>query len=257
MNSHHRFDGPDEAPVLMLSNSLGSSLEMWEPQVPGLTEHFRVLRYDQRGHGASPVPPGPYTIDQFGADAVDLLDSLGLERVSFCGLSMGGAVGQWLAIHAPERLVRLAICCTAAKFGTPEIWAERAAAVRAAGSIEPLADAVMERWFTAAFRAEHAGEVARTRAMLVATPAEGYAASCDALAACDLRPDLGSIRTPTLVVAGAEDPATPVEQAEGLVAAIPGSRLVVIPGTAHFAQLERTEDFNRAILSHLAEGASP
>src|SRR5207253_657264 len=166
---------------------------MWERQVPALTERFRVLRYDQRGHGASPVPPGPYTIDDFGSDVVDLLDSLGLERVSFCGLSLGGAVGMWLGIHAPERLERAALCCA----------------------------------------------VARVRELLVATPAEGYAASCDALRKCDLRGELGRIPVPTLVVAGAKDPATPPEQAEEIAAAIPGSRLAIIPETAHFAQIEQ------------------
>ncbi len=251
MNLHHRFDGREAAPVVVLSNSLGSSLAMWERQVPALTERFRVLRYDQRGHGASPVPPGPYTIDDFGSDVVDLLDSLGLERVSFCGLSLGGAVGMWLGIHAPERLERAALCCTAARFGSPEIWAERAAAVRAAGSVEPLADAVLERWFTTEFRAEQPDAVARVRELLVATPAEGYAASCDALRECDLRGELGRISVPTLVVAGARDPATPPEQAEEIAAAIPGSRLAIIPDAAHFAQIEQPEAFNRAVVEHL------
>jgi 3-oxoadipate enol-lactonase len=251
VNLHHRFDGSPDAPVVVLSNSLGSSPAMWEPQLPALTARFRVLRYDHRGHGASPVPPGPYTIDDFGRDTLELLDSLGLERVSFCGLSLGGAVGMWLGIHAPERLDRLALCCTAAKFGTPDVWAERAGAVRA-GGVEALADAILERWFTARFRAEQPETVARIREMLVATPAEGYAASCEALAECDLRAELGSIRAPTLVLAGADDPATPPEQAEQLVAAIPGSRLVVIPDTAHFANVEKPEAFNRAILEHLS-----
>jgi 3-oxoadipate enol-lactonase len=252
VNLNHRFDGPSDAAVLVLSNSLGSSLEMWEPVLPALAERFRVLRYDHRGHGASPVPAGPYTIEDIGRDTLELLDATGLQRVAFCGLSLGGAVGMWLGIHAPERVERLALCCTAARFATPEIWAERAAAVREAGSVEPLADAVMERWFTERFREEHPDAVARVRAMLVATPAEGYAATCDALAACDLRGELDAIRTPTLVLAGRDDPATPPQQAEELASAIPNARLVVVPEAAHFAQLEQAETFASAVLEHLA-----
>jgi 3-oxoadipate enol-lactonase len=251
MIGHHVVTGPEDAPVLVLSNSLGCALAMWEPQLPALAEHFRVLRYDQRGHGRSPVPAGPYSIDDFGRDVVELLDSLGLERVCFCGLSLGGAVGMWLGVHAPERLERLALCCTAARFATPEIWAERAAAVREAQSVEPLADAVMERWFTARFRTEHPERVAEVRKMLVETPAEGYAASCDALQVCDQRAALPQISVPTLVVAGAEDPATPPAQAEELVAAVPGSRLEVIPDTAHLANIEQAKSFNRTILDFL------
>jgi 3-oxoadipate enol-lactonase len=255
LNLHHRFDGPEGAPVVVLSNSLGSSLAMWDGQVPALSGRLRVLRYDQRGHGASPVPPGPYTIDDFGRDVLELLDSLGLEQVSFCGLSLGGAVGMWLGIHAPDRLERAAFCCTAARFGSPEIWAERAATVRAAGSVEPLADATLERWFTPEFRAEQPDAVARVRAMLVATPAEGYAASCDALRDCDLRDELGSISVPTLIVAGEQDPATPPEQAKEIAAAIPGSQLTIIPDTAHFAQIEQPEVFNRTIVDFLSAKA--
>jgi 3-oxoadipate enol-lactonase len=256
VNLNHRFDGPEDAPVLVLSNSLGSSVEMWEPVLSAFAERFRVLRSDQRGHGASPVPPGPYTIDDFGRDALELLDRLDLERLSFCGLSLGGAVGMWLGANAPERLDGLALCCTAARFGTPELWAERSAAVRDAGSVEPLADAVLERWLTPRFRAERPDDAARVRAMLVATPAEGYAAACDALADCDLRGSLGSIRTPTLVLAGADDPATPPTQGEEIAAAIPDARLVVVPDAAHFAQLEQPDAFAGAVLEHLQQSVA-
>jgi 3-oxoadipate enol-lactonase len=248
---NHRFDGREEAPVLVLSHSLGCSVAMWEPQLAAFGERFRVLRYDHRGHGASPAPSGPYSIDEFGNDVVDLLDSLGLERVRFCGLSLGGAVGIWLGAHAPERLERAALCCTAARFATPEIWAERAATVRREQSVEPLADAVMERWFTPEFRRDQPERVAEVRAMLVATPAEGYAASCDGLADCDLHGVLAGISVETLVVAGADDPATPPAQAEELVAAIPGSRLEVIADTAHLANIEQTDVFNRTVLEFL------
>jgi 3-oxoadipate enol-lactonase len=252
VNLNYRFDGPADAPVLVLSHSLGCSVAMWEPQLAAFGERFRVLPYDHRGHGASPAPPGPYSIDEFGNDVVELLDSLGLERVRFCGLSLGGAVGIWLGAYAPERLERTVLCCTAARFATPEIWAERAATVRRAQSVEPLADAVMERWFTPEFRRDRPERVGEVRAMLVATPAEGYAASCDALAECDLRDVLARISVETLVVAGANDPATPPAQAEELVAAIPGSRLEVIADTAHLANIEQTDVFNRTILDFLA-----
>jgi 3-oxoadipate enol-lactonase len=251
VNLHHRFDGPAGAPVVVLSSSLGSSLAMWEPQLPALAQRFRVLRYDHRGHGASPVPDGPYTIDEIAGDALELLDALGLERVSFCGLSLGGAVGMWLAANAPERIDRLVLCCTAARFATPEIWAERAAAVRAAGSVEPLADAVLERWFTADFLTREPEQIAAVRSMIVSTPAEGYAATCDALRDADLRAHLGRIRAPTLVVAGADDPATPPRQGEELAAAIEGARLAVIPRAAHFANVEQPDAFNGAIVEHL------
>jgi 3-oxoadipate enol-lactonase len=253
VNLNHRFDGRPDGPVLVLSNSLGSALAMWELQLPTVAERFRVLRYDHRGHGSSPAPPGPYSIDDFGRDTLELLDSLGLERVSFCGLSLGGAVGMWLGANAPERLERLVLCCTAARFATPEIWSERAAAVRAAGSVEPLVEGVLERWFTPGFRAKHPERVEPVRRMLLATPAEGYAATCDALRDCDLRPILAGIRAPALVVAGEDDPATPPAQAEELAASIPGARLVVIPDTAHLANIEQTEAFNEAVLEHLTD----
>ena len=152
---HHRLDGPEDAPVLMLSNSLGTALGMWDDLLPGLAEHFRVLRYDQRGHGRSPAPPGPYTVAELASDALELLDRLGLERVSFCGVSLGGMTGMWLAINAPERIDRLGLCCTSAHLPPREMWTERAATVRAQG-MEAVADAAMERWFTPAFAGREA-----------------------------------------------------------------------------------------------------
>ena len=248
MIPHHRFDGREDGPVLVLSSSLGANLSMWEPQLPALTERFRVLRYDHRGHGGSDVPPGPYTIDDFGRDAVELLDAAGLERVAFCGLSLGGAVALWLGINAPERVSQIGVCCSAAKFGTAEIWQERADATRASGSVEPLVDAVLARWFTESYRDAHPGTMAQVSKMLVGTPAEGYAASCEALRDCDLRPELGRIATPTLVVSAAADPATPPEQGEAVAAAIPGARFVLVPDSAHFANWEQTEAFDAALL---------
>lgn len=255
MKLHHRLDGPATAPVVVLSNSLGCTLELWEPQLPRLAERFRVLRFDRRGHGRSSVPPGPYSAGELAGDVLELLDGLGIERASFCGISMGGMDGMWLALHAPERIERLVLCCTAAKFGTPELWLERAETVRRDG-VEAIADGALERWFTPAFRSERAGDAARYRTMLVDTPAEGYAACCEALAGFDLRAQLGSIVAPTLVIAGADDPSTPPAEGELIAAAVPGARLVVLPQAAHLANLEQPEAFTGALLEHLAGGTA-
>jgi 3-oxoadipate enol-lactonase len=250
VNLEYRFDGPEDAPVLVLSNSLGTTLELWESQLGALTRRFRVLRYDLRGHGASPVPPGPYTVDDLGGDVVELLDRLGLERVSFCGLSIGGVTGMWLGANAPERFDRLVLACTAPRIGTVETWTERAANVRAHGT-ESLADAVMERWFTPAFAAEQPETVARFRAMIAATPDEGYAGCCDALRDFDFRTELGRVAPPTLVISGELDPATPPEDGALLAGGIPDARLTVIPGVSHLANVARPDEFNDAVLSHL------
>jgi 3-oxoadipate enol-lactonase len=245
MRLHHRFDGPDDAPVLVLANSIGSTLELWDPQLPAFTPDFRVLRYDQLGHGRSEVPPGPYTVELLARELLALLDGLGIERVSFCGLSLGGAVGQWLGANAAGRLDRLVLAATSANFGPPERWIERAAIVRAEGT-EPLADATMERWFTPAFEG-----TAPYRAGLLATPAEGYAACCDAIAAWDFRGSLGSIAVPTLVSVGADDPATTPDDAQLIADAIPGASLTVIPNAAHLLNVEQPDAFDRAVLVHL------
>jgi 3-oxoadipate enol-lactonase len=248
---HHVEEGPAGAPPLVLCNSLGTTLDMWAPQLPALAERFRVVRYDRRGHGRSPVPPGPYTIDDLGGDVLELLDRLGLERVHFCGLSIGGAVGMWLAVHAPERVDRLVLCCTRPAFPPPEQWTERAAAVRQ-GGVAAVAEAALERWFTAPFRAARPDVVDRFRAMLVETPAEGYAACCEALGALDLRASLGAVAAPTLVVAGEADPVAPPEEGEALAAAIPGARHAPVPGAAHIAGAEQPERFTALLLEHLA-----
>src|SRR5262245_12025785 len=165
---------------------------MWEPQVPALTQRFRVLRYDHRGHGRSAVPPGPYTIGHLAGDVLELLDSLRLDRVSFCGLSMGGMIGMWLAAETPARIAGLALCCTSAHLPPPELWVERAATARG-GGMDALADGAMERWFTPAFRARQPETVARIRELVATTPAEGYAACCEAIRDWDFRDRLGKI----------------------------------------------------------------
>jgi 3-oxoadipate enol-lactonase / 4-carboxymuconolactone decarboxylase len=250
---HHRLDGPDGAPVLVLSNSLGTELGMWDYQLSALADHFRVLRYDQRGHGRTPAPPGPYTIAELGRDALELLDRLGLERVSFCGTSLGGMTAMWLAINAPERIDRLALCCTSAHLPPRETWTERAATVRA-GGMEAVVDAALERWFTPALAERRPEAVERTRRALLDTPAEGYAGCCEAIASHDLRGQLGSIRAPTLVLAAADDPATPPEHGRLIADAVDGARLVVVERARHLAVVERPEESARELLGHLIPG---
>jgi len=250
VNLDHRFDGPEDAPVLVLSNSLGTTLDLWELQVHGLSRRFRLLRYDHRGHGGSPVPPGPYTMAELGGDVLELLDRLELERVSFCGLSIGGAVGMWLGANAPERIDRLVVACSSARFGTSDAWIERAATVRAEGT-EAIADAVMSRWFTPSFAAEEPQIVRRFREMVATTPAEGYAGCCDALRDWDFRDELGRVAPPTLVIVGELDPVASFVDAEVLFERIPDASVTVIAGVAHLANVPQPEQFKHAVLSHL------
>ncbi|CAA9429044.1 MAG: Beta-ketoadipate enol-lactone hydrolase [uncultured Rubrobacteraceae bacterium] len=247
---HHVLEGPEDAPVLVLSNSLGTTLDMWDEQAPALRERFRLLRYDHRGHGGSPVPPGPYTIGELGGDVLALLDTLGAERFSFCGLSIGGLVGIWLASQVPQRLEGLALCCTSARFEPLEAFDSRARAVRAEG-VGAIADAVVERWFTPEFRASHPEIVEWCGSMLRTTPAEGYAGCCEAVRDADLRDRLGAITAPTLVIAGAEDPAAPVDQAEVIRDSIHNARLLAVKEAAHLANVEQPKEVTRAILEHL------
>ena len=246
-------DGPEDAPPVVLSNSLGSTPAMWDPQFSALAERFRVVRYDHRGHGRSPVPPAPYELADLGFDVIALLDRLGLERVRWCGLSLGGMVGMWMAINAPERIDRLVLLCTTAYFGTPEVWRERTAAVREGGT-EAVADSGMERWFTPEFREREPNTVARFRAMVAAQPDEGYVETCGALERLDLRPQLDAIRARTLVIAGDDDPSTPVDPHANLLAErIAGARLEVVHAR-HMANAEQAETVTDLILDQL-EGA--
>jgi 3-oxoadipate enol-lactonase len=244
---HHTVEGPPDAPVLVLSNSLGTSLELWSENVAALARSFRVVRYDQRGHGNSEVPSEPFGVDELGGDVLRLLDDLGVERVSFCGVSMGGATGMWLAVNAPERIDRLVVACTAAKFGETDKWFARARIVREDG-LGAIVDSILRRWFTPGFRPDL---VARFRADFLATPAEGYAACCEALAGWDYRERLGEIATPTLVLAGAHDIATTPEQGAFLAERILGARLVVLPDAAHLANVQQPAAFSEAVLAYL------
>ncbi len=248
----HRVDGPQDAPALLLSNSLGTTTAMWDPQVAALSERFRVVRYDHRGHGGSPVPPGPYSLDDLGADALALLDRLGIERAQVAGVSLGGMVGMWLAIHAPERVDRVVLCCTSPMLAEDHDWPDRAARVRAGGP-EAVADAVVGRWFTDGWVAANPERAAEMRAMLCATPAEGYAGCCDAIGAMDQRDGLRAVRAPTLVVAGAHDQATRPVHAERIAALVPGARLEVVDA-AHLANIEVDEEVTTLMLAHLEDG---
>ena len=220
-----------------------------------LAECLRVVRADHRGHGGSPVPPGPYALADLGADVLALLDRLGLERASFCGLSLGGMVGIWLAAHAPERVERVALLCTSSRMD-PEMWRSRAAAVRALGTVS-IAEAVVERWFTPGFAARKPVVVARMHTMVGSTPSEGYAGCCAAIEGMGIDADLARIAAPMLVVAGADDPATPPEHGERIVAAVPGARLEVVPDAAHLASWEQAETVTRLVLDHVNGGSDP
>ncbi len=251
---HYRVEGPSGAPVLVLSHALGLSLAMWDPQVARLARVLRVVRYDHRGHGGSPVPPGPYTIGDLGQDLLKLLDRLELTRVSFCGLSLGGMVGLWLAANAPDRLDRLVVYSAAARMPRPQDYAARAEQVRKHG-MASIADLLIGRWFTPGFVSRRPEIIASIRALLVSTPAEGYAGACEALASMDLDEDLPRIGAPTLLVAAAEDPATPPEQSREIARRIPGAEVVVIPGASHLANVEQPEAVTGQILDHVISPA--
>jgi 3-oxoadipate enol-lactonase/4-carboxymuconolactone decarboxylase len=247
---HAVLEGPPDAPVVVLAGSLGSTLEMWDPQVPALAERFRVVRYDARGHGRSPVPPGPYVLDDLVEDLLALLDRIGVARAHVVGLSLGGMTAMRLAALEPSRVDRLALLCTSAKFPSPLPWAERAATVRAHGT-GVVAEAVVERWFTPQLRGLNPALVERMRTMVAATPAEGYASCCTAIEQMDLLPDLPRITAPTLALAGAEDPATPPEHLATIAGTVPGARLQVLPQAAHLANVEQAAAVNAALLAHL------
>ena len=254
MRLDYRLHGRGGAPALVLANSLGTRQQLWSRQLPEFAERFRVLTYDHPGHGSSGLPDEPCTVEAFAQSLLGLLDELALERVSLCGTSLGGMVGMALALEAPERVERLVLSCTSAYLGPPDGWVERARVVRAEG-MEAIADNVVVRWFTPVLPHKQPETVARFRAMLAATPREGYARCCQALAAWDARERISAISVPTLVVAGAEDPATPVEHAELIASRIPGARLHVLERAAHLANVERAEEFTDAVLDHLGQEA--
>ena len=246
---HYRFDGPADAPVLVFSHSVGADLSMWEPQVAALSDSFRILRYDHRGHGHSSATPGPYTIEILARDVVALLDSLKISRVHFCGLSLGGMVGMWLGANAPDRVQKLVLANTSAQLGPPENWNNRIAAVRESG-MGSIANVVLERWFTAAFRNAAPESVSTIRQTLLSNSPDGYCACCAAIRDMDHRKALPTIHAPTLVINGAHDPATPPAMGQQIAAAIPGARVKEL-SAAHLSNIEAAGAFNTALREFL------
>jgi 3-oxoadipate enol-lactonase len=246
---HYALEGQSGTPVLVFSNSLGANYSMWDPQAREFREQFRVLRYDPRGHGRSSPMPGPYSIEQLAKDVLVLLDALGLDRVHFCGLSMGGMVGMWLGVNAPERIHKLALCNTGVKIGTPEAWNARIQAVRKNG-MKSVASAVVERWFTPAFREQAPATVSNTQNMIEETNADGYAACCAAVRDFDFRKQVRNIRLPTLVISGAHDPATPPSDGRFLAQRIPDARYAEL-NAAHLSNVEAQDRFNNELAAFL------
>lgn len=247
---HYELSGKAEAPVLLFSNSLGTNLGMWEGQRAALDQQFRILRYDKRGHGQSSVPPPPYKVEQLACDVLGLLDDLRIDRVNFCGLSIGGLTGMWLAIHAPQRLHKLVLCNTGARIGTLEMWNARIESVRQGGT-KSIAPAVVERFFSPEFRARSPQVVSTAQTVLGEIATDGYIGCCSALRDADLRDRISSIHVPTLVIAGAKDNATPPALGQELRDHIPGAKYVQLPA-AHLSNIEAATEFNAALTNFLS-----
>jgi 3-oxoadipate enol-lactonase len=246
---NYALEGRSDAAVLVLSNSLGTNYSMWDPQMAEFLKKLRVLRYDTRGHGNSSITPGPYSIEQLGRDVLGLADSAGVKSFHFCGLSMGGMIGMWLAANAPERLSKLVLCNTAAKIGTAETWNARIEAIRKEG-MKPVAAAVLERWFTPAFRERDRATVARTQKMLEEANPEGYAANCAAVRDFDFRERLGEIHKTTLVISGKHDPATTPADGRFLAERIAGARYAEL-NAAHLSNIEDVARFTKEVSTFL------
>ena len=242
--------GPPGAPVLVLGNSLGTSAGVWDRQVREFGQQFRLLRFELPGHGGSAAPPGPYTISGLGAGVLALLDSLGVDRAGYCGTSLGGMIGMWLGAHAPDRIAVLGLVCTSAYLPPASGWRDRADRVRTAG-MASVSDSVLSRWFTPRYAAQVPTVVDAFRAEFERTDPGGYAGCCAAIAAMDQRAILPAIRAPTLVLAGADDPATPPAHGELIAAGIPGARLGVIPGAAHLATVSAPAQVTAGLHAHL------
>jgi 3-oxoadipate enol-lactonase len=252
---HYRFDGPNQGPVVMLSNALASDLTMWEFQVPALVEAgYRILRYDSRGRGHSAVPEGPYSIELLTADAVGLMDALGLEKVHFCGLSKGGMIGQMLGSQYGDRLISLTLSSTSAYMAPKEIWDERIETVRKNG-MAVVVDATIDRWFTKAGQTHLASSVEKVRRVFLNTPVEGFCACCAAIRDMDQRETIRTVLTPTLVIVGEHDSGTPVSAGKYIHQRITSSALTIIPDAAHFVHMEQSNIFNHALLEFIKVNA--
>jgi 3-oxoadipate enol-lactonase len=248
---HYRFDGPEQGPVVMFSNALAADLTMWEFQVPALAEAgCRVLRYDSRGLGHSAVPEGPYDIELLAADAVGLMDALGLDKVHFCGLSLGGMIGQMIGSQYGERLISLTLSSTATHMAPKDIWDERIETVQK-GGMAVVADATIDRWFTKAGQKHLASSVEKVRRVILNTPVKGFCACCAAIRDMDQRETIRSVSAPTLVMVGENDPGTPVSAAEYIHRRINSSAIKIIPHAAHFVQMEQSSSFNQSLLDFI------
>ena len=248
--------GPEKAPAVMLSHSLATDLRMWQPQIDALGARHRLVLFDSLGHGGTDAPHGPYTLEEMAGDVVGLFDALGIGRAHFVGLSMGGMIGQTLALNAPGRLLSLALCDTTSRV-PPEassIWDERIRTALSQG-MEPLVEPTIARWFTPHFRERHPHTVETIATMIRATSPVGYAGCCHAIAELNLTARIKAIRVPTLILVGADDPGTPVAASEAIHAEIAGSRLEIIPSAAHLSNIEQAETFTRLLARHLAEVA--
>jgi 3-oxoadipate enol-lactonase len=250
---NYELDGERDAPPLLLSNSLGTTLDMWLPQIKAWSEVRRVIRYNTRGHGRSQTPQPPYTIEAMAHDALSLLDHLHIEKADFCGLSMGGMIGMWIAVHYPQRLRRLILANTAAKIGSPEIWNNRIDSVRRCG-MDAVAEQARSRWFTPRLCTEHEHVVRAAEDMLRKVDPDAYARCCEAIRDCDLHSDLKDISLKVLTISGDHDPVIPFEQSEALAAAITGSKHLRL-AAAHLANLEQPEAFTEAVLDFLSDTA--
>ena len=248
---HVEVTGPERAPVLMLSNSLGTNLHMWDTQEEEFAKNFRLVRYDSRGHGQSGVPPGPYSIERLGRDAIAVMDGLGVNKVNWCGLSKGGMVGMWLGANAPERIDRLILSNTACYMPAADVWNQRIATARRDG-MGPLTEGTMERWFTKGFREREPDKVAPVRKMFLATKPEGYAACCEAIREMDQRESIKRISAPTLVICGRHDPGTTVEAAEAIRSRISGAALTILDA-AHISNIEQPDDYTETVVGFFTQ----
>ena len=249
---NYRIDGADGAPALLMSNSLGTNLDMWDWQVDALAASFRVIRYDSRGHGKSSAPKGPYSIEMLAQDALGLLDALNIRRVHFCGLSKGGMVGQWLGVHASDRLNRLVLANTSPFMPPRELWEQRIETVLSDG-MAALEQTIIQRWFSEEFIAAIPAAIAKVRDMILTTPAQGYAACCMAIRDMDQRDSLTAVRTPTLVIVGDADPATPPDHGALIQSRIKGCELITLQA-AHLSNVEQPQAFTSAVLAFLKAG---